>query len=111
MAQEQLANQQQQQQQSQHLQNNKYNSIAHYTSIPANSQVPTLKRDNGHSNISMDDVFMPRDDPVDVSDEEMDEFDRELENFKRFCFMANPLGNQPKVVVKMNLRGLTLNSP
>ena len=40
-----------------------------------------LKRDNGHSNISMDDVSMPRDDPVDVSDEEMDEFDRELENF------------------------------
>ena len=112
MAQEQLANQQQQQQQSHHSQNNKYNySIAHYTSIPANSQVPTLKRDNGHSNFSMDDVFMPRDDPVDVSDEEMDEFDRELENFKRFCFMANPLGNRPKVVVKMNLRGFTLNSP
>ena len=88
MAQEQLANQQQQQQQSHHSQNKKYNniySIAHYTSIPANSQVPTLKRDNGHSNFSMDDVFMPRDDPVDVSDEEMDEFDRELENFKRFC--------------------------
>ena len=83
----------------------------HYTSIPANSQVPTLKRDNGHSNITMDDVFMPRDDPVDTSEEEMDEFDRELENFKRLCFMASPLGNQPKVAVKMNLRGLTLNSP
>ena len=53
---------------------------------------------------------MPRDDPVDVSHEEMDEFDRELKNFKRFCFMASPLGNRPKVVVKMNLRGLTLNS-
>ena len=51
---------------------------------------------------------MPRDDPVDVSDEE---FDRELENFKRFCFMASPLGNRPRVVVKMNLTGLTLNSP
>ena len=36
-------------------------------------------RDNGLSNITMDDVFMPRDDPVDTSDEEMDEFDRELE--------------------------------
>ena len=111
MAQEQLTNQQQQQQQSHHSQNNQYNSIAHYTAIPANSQFPMLKRDNGHSNFSMDDVFMPRDDPVDVSDEEMDEFDRELENFKRFCFMASPLGNRPKVVVKMNLRGLTLNSP
>ena len=112
MAQEQPANQQQQQQQSHHSQNNKCNSIAHYTSIPANSQVPTLKWDNGHSNFSMEiDVFMPRDDPVDVSDEEMDEFDRELENFKRFCFTASPLGNRPKVVVKMNLRGLTLNSP
>ena len=54
---------------------------------------------------------MPRDDPVDTSDEEMDEFDRELENFKRFCFMASPLGNRPKVAVKMNLRDLTLNSP
>ena len=51
---------------------------------------------------------MPRGDPVDASDEEMDEFGRELENFKRFCFMASPLGNQPKVAVKMNLRGLTL---
>ena len=51
---------------------------------------------------------MSRDDPVDTSDEEMDEFDRELENFKRFCFMASPLGNRPKVAVKMNLRGLTL---
>ena len=107
MAQEQPANQQQQQQQFQHLQNNRYNTLDHYTSIPVNSQVPTLKRDNGHLNIPMDDVFMPRDDPVNVSDEEMDEFDRELENFKRFCFMASPLGNRPKVVVKMNLRGLT----
>ena len=111
MAQEQPANQQQQQQQSQHSRSNRYNTIAHYTSLPANSQVPTLKRDDGHSNIPMGDVFMPRDDPVDASDEEMDEFDRELENFKRFCFMANPLGNRPKVAVKMNLRGLTLNSP
>ena len=49
----------------------------------------------------MDDVFMLRDDP------EMDEFDRELENFKRFCFMASPLGNRPKVAVKISLRGLT----
>ena len=105
MAQEQPANQQQLQQ---HSRSNRYHTIAHYTSIPANSQVPTLKRDNGPSNITMDDVFMPRDDPVDTSDEEMDEFDRELENFKRFCFMASPLGNRPKVVVKMNLRGLTL---
>ena len=111
MAQEQPANQQQQQQQSQYSQSNRYNTIAHYISIPANSQVPTLKRDNGHSHIPMDDVFMPRDDPVDASDEEMDEFDRELENFKRFCFMANPLGNRPKVALRMNLRGLTLNSP
>ena len=47
MAQEQPANQQQQQQQSQHLQSNRYNTIAHYTSIPANSQVPMPKRDNG----------------------------------------------------------------
>ena len=75
MAQEQPANQQQQQQQSQHLQNSKYNTLDHYTSIPVNSQVSTLKRDNGHLNIPMDDVFMPRDDPIDVSDE----FDRELE--------------------------------
>ena len=111
MAQEQLANQQQQQQQSQHSQNNRYNTLAHYTSIPANSQVSMLKRDNGHSNISMDDVFMPKDDPVDVSDEVMDEIDRELENFKRFCFMASLPGNRPKVVVRMNMRGLTLNSP
>ena len=74
MAQEQPANHQQQQQQSQHSRSNRYNTIAHYTSIPANSQVQTLKRDNGHSNnITMDDVFMPRDDPVDASDEEMDE--------------------------------------
>ena len=36
-----------------------------------------------------------------------DEFDRELEDFKRFCFMASPLGNRPKVAVKMNLRDLT----
>ena len=102
MAQEQPANQQQRQQ---HSQSNRYHTIVHYTSIPANSQVPTLKRDNGLSNITMDDVFMPGDDPVYTSDEEMDEFDRELENFMRFCFMASPLGNRPKVAVKMNLRG------
>ena len=54
---------------------------------------------------------MPKDDPVDVSDEVIDEFDRELENFKRFCFMASLPGNRPKVVVRMNMRGLTLNSP
>ena len=101
MAQEQPANQQQQQRQSQHLQNSKYNTLD--TSIPVNSQVPILKRDNGHLNIPMDDVFMPRDDPIDVSDE----FVRELEDFKRFCFMASPLGNRPKVAVKMNLRDLT----
>ena len=101
MAQEQPANQQQLQQ---HSRSNRYHTIAHYISIP---QVLTLKRDNGLSNIPMDDVFMPRDDPVDTSDEEMDEFDRELENFKRFCFMVSPLGNCPKVAVKMNLRGLT----
>ena len=53
---------------------------------------------------------MPRDDPVDASDEEMDKFDRELENFKRFCFMAIPLGNRPKVAVKVNMKGLTLNA-
>ena len=35
----------------------------------------------------MDDVFMPRDDPVDASDEEMNETDRELEDFKRFCLI------------------------
>ena len=112
MAQEQPANQQQQQQKSQHSWSNRYTTIAHYTSIPANSQVPMLKRDNVHSNdITMDDVFMPRDDPVDASDKEMDEFDKELENFRRFCFMASPLGNRPKVAVKMNLRCLTLNTP
>ena len=38
---------------------------------------------------------MPRDDPVDVSDEEMDEFDRELENFKRFCFMTMQSAREP----------------
>ena len=54
---------------------------------------------------------MPRDDPVDTSDEEMDEIDRKLEDFKRFCFMAKPLENRPKVAVKMNLKGLTLNTP
>ena len=69
MAQEQPANQQKQQQLSQHLQNNRYSTLDHYTSITVNSQVPTLKRDNGHLNIPMDDVFMPRDDPVDVSNE------------------------------------------
>ena len=50
IAQEQPANQQQQQQKSQHSRSNRYTTIAHYTPIPANSQVPTLKRDNGHSN-------------------------------------------------------------
>ena len=79
MAQEQPANQQQQQQPFQHSRSNSYNTIAHSTSIPANPQVPTLNRSNSHSNnITVDDVFMPRDDPVDTSDEEMDEFDREL---------------------------------
>ena len=54
MAQEQPANQQQLQQ---HSRSNRYHTIAHYTSIPANSQVPTLKRDNGHSNITMDEAI------------------------------------------------------
>ena len=39
----------------------------------------------------MDDVFVPRDNTVDASDEELDDFDRELEDFKRFCFMTKPL--------------------
>ena len=42
MAQEQPANQQLQQQQPQHLRSNRYNT-AHYTSIPADRQVPMLK--------------------------------------------------------------------
>ena len=99
MAQEQPAYQHQQQQQFQHSRNNRYNTIAHSTSIPADPQVPKLKKDNGHSNIiTMDDVFMPRDVTVDVSDEEMDEFDREPEN-------------RPKVALKVTLKGLTLNTP
>jgi len=69
-----------------------------------------LKRDNGHSNnVTMEDVFMPRDDPVDTLDEEIDEINRELEDFKRFCFMAKPLENQPMVAMKVNLKDLTLN--
>ena len=112
MAQEQPANQHQQQQHFQHSRSNRYNTIAHSTSIPADPQVPTLKTDNGHSNdITMDDVFVPRDDTVDASDEEMDEFDRELEDLKRFCFMAEPLENQPKVALKVTLKDVTLNTP
>ena len=101
MAQEQLANQQQQQQQQQQLQhsrNNRYNTVVHSNLIPANPQAPTLKKGNSHSNIvTMDDVFLPRDDPVDVSVGEMDEVDRELEEFKRFCFIAKPLEYRPKL--------------
>ena len=112
MAQEQPANQHQQQQHFQHLRSNRYNTIAHYTSIPADPQVPTLKRDSGHSNnITMNDVFVPRDDTVDASDEEMDEFERELEDFKRFCFIAKPLEYRPKVALKVTLKGVTLNTP
>jgi len=59
----------------------------------------------------MDDVFVPRDDPVDASDEEMDEFDSELEDFKRFCFMTKSLENRPKVALKVTLKGVTLNTP
>ena len=105
MAQEQPANQHQQQQHFQHLRSNRYNTIAHSTSIPADPQVPTLKRDNGHSNnITMDDVFVPRGDTADASNEEMDKFNREeLEDFKRFCFMAKPLENRPKVALKVTL--------
>ena len=90
MAQEPLANQQQQQpQQLQHSWSNSYNTIAktiaHSNSIPADPQAPTLKKNHDHSNIvTMNDVFLLRDVPVDASVGEMDEVNRELEEFRRF---------------------------
>jgi len=59
----------------------------------------------------MDDVFVPRDNTVDASDEELDDFDRELKDFKRFCFMTKPLEKRPKVALKVTMKGVTLNSP
>ena len=111
MAQEPLANQQQQQQ-LQHSRSNSYNTIAHSSSIPGDPQAPTLKRNHGLSNIfTMDNVFLPRNVPDDASVGKMDEVDRELKEFKRFCFMAKPLENRPKVTVKVELKDLTLKKP
>ena len=52
-----------------------------------------------------------RDVPVDASVGEMDEVNIELEECKRFCFMAKPLENRPKVAVKVDLKDLTLKKP
>lgn len=64
------------------------------------------QKKQGKKKVSLDDVFLPREDIEIDKLTQMDEAERELEEFKRFCMNLTPLERRERIPVNVNLKGL-----
>ncbi|KAL9983544.1 hypothetical protein ACROYT_G005732 [Oculina patagonica] len=71
-----------------------------------NSRLPQKKQGKKKKKISLDDVFLPREDIETEKLTQMDEAERELEEFKRFCMNLTPVERRERIPVNVNLKGL-----
>lgn len=70
------------------------------------SRLPQKKQGKKKKKVSLDDVFLPREDIENDKLIQMDEAERELEEFKRFCMNLTPVERRERIPVNVNLKGL-----
>jgi len=69
-------------------------------------RLPQKKQGKKKKKVSLDDVFLPREDIETDKLTQMDEAERELEEFKRFCMNLTPVERRERIPVNVNLKGL-----
>lgn len=69
-------------------------------------RLPQKKQGKKKKKVSLDDVFLPREDIENDKLILMDEAERELEEFKRFCMNLTPVERRERIPVNVNLKGL-----
>lgn len=69
-------------------------------------RLPQKKQGKKKKKMSLDDVFLPREDIETDKLTQMDEAERELEEFKRFCMNLTPVERRERIPVNVNLKGL-----
>lgn len=72
----------------------------------SSSRSQQKKQGKKKKKMSLDDVFLPREDIETDKLTQMDEAERELEEFKRFCMNLTPLERRERIPVNVNLKGL-----